>query len=170
MDKVRRLLSWDSRYASRIMQVSMSRRRGVGWGEGYRHRRGNWTLPLSHLWRFWPQILPQTMFLLTPPRDILPHLNYFPVARVGNLPKKMRNNSNAAPMHVPAPPSKHWYHHINGNKHVARSLTNAKNIRENWGKIKQKLEKIFLLRFQRHRMTFTSTLPPSCSSCLWRWS
>ena len=51
-----------------------------------------------YLWRFWPLIiLSQLQFFLSPKRDILSNLNYFPVSRVGNLTKKLQQNSNAPP-------------------------------------------------------------------------
>ena len=48
-------------------------------------------------------LLCQTAVLLFPEREILSHLNYFPVPRVGNLTKKLLINSNAAPMPLPLP-------------------------------------------------------------------
>ena len=51
---------------------------------------------------FWPQTLPRTAVLLSPERDILSHLNYFPVPRVGNLTKKF-NCRTYAPISLPPP-------------------------------------------------------------------
>lgn len=44
-----------------LMRVSMFRWRDRGYG----HRCGFWALSLSPLWRFWPQILPHTVVLLS---------------------------------------------------------------------------------------------------------
>ena len=44
---------------------------------------------------FWPQTLPRTAVLLSPERDILSNLNYFPVPRVGNLTKKFNYRTYA---------------------------------------------------------------------------
>ena len=52
--------------------------------------------PFEHL-------LCQTAVLFFTERDILSHLNYFPVPTVGNLTKKLLINSNAAPMPIPLP-------------------------------------------------------------------
>ena len=61
----------------------------------YGHRCGVWTLHLSPLRGFWPQTLPRTAVLLSPERDILSNLNYFPVPRVGNLTKKFNYRTYA---------------------------------------------------------------------------
>lgn len=71
------------------------------WGHGC----GIWTLPLSPLWRFWPQSLPQTVVLFSPERGILSNLSYFLVPRVRNLTKKLqkqerKEKSNARTMPV----------------------------------------------------------------------
>ena len=49
-------------------------------------------------------LLCQTAVLFFTERDILSHLNYFPVPTVGNLTKKLLLNSHAAPMPIPLPP------------------------------------------------------------------
>ena len=49
-------------------------------------------------------LLCQTAVLFFTERDILSHLNYFPVPTVGNLTKKsLKKNSNAALMPIPLP-------------------------------------------------------------------
>lgn len=86
------------------MHIAVSRRgreKGGGGGLAYWHKCRTWTLPLSPLWGFRPQILPQTAVLSTSKRDIWSNVNYFWVPRLGNLTPKMQKNSYAAPIPVP---------------------------------------------------------------------
>ena len=64
------------------------------------------TLPLSPFWGFWPEILPLTVDLLFPERDILSNLSYFSLPRVGNLTKKLYKSQmlDLSPSLCPPPP------------------------------------------------------------------
>jgi len=56
-----------------LMRVSMLRWRDRGYG----HRCGFWALSLSPLWRFWPQILPHTVVLLSPKKEYFTKFELF---------------------------------------------------------------------------------------------
>lgn len=72
------------------LQVSLFEQRGGG-GQAFEHF-------LSPLYRdFDHELFCPSCGFLSPKRDILPNLNYFPAPRVGNLTKKLQKNSNAPP-------------------------------------------------------------------------
>ena len=79
-------------------------RTGGGGAKGIGVAFEHFLCPLSA--GFWPQILPQTAVLLSPEKDILSNLNYFPFPRVRNLSQKIANAAPAlTPSHLPFRPS-----------------------------------------------------------------